>query len=63
MDTISLEARSCLASAERWRAQARHIRVAAEQTHLTAPQRATLQREADACHRQADEWVLGAEEY
>ena len=63
MDTISLEARSCLASAERWRAQARHLRVAAERTRLTVQQRVTLQREADACDQQADEWVLGAEEY
>ena len=63
MDTISFEARSCLASAERWRAQACDVRAAAQQTHLTEPQRAILRREAEACDRQADEWVLGAEEY
>ncbi len=39
---------SCLASARRWRKEA---------VHLTAGQRATLLREAEAAERQADWWL------
>ena len=52
---------SCLASARRWRREAEHLRGNAEAATLTAGQRATLLREAEAAERQAD-WWLGAVE-
>jgi hypothetical protein len=48
---------SCLASARRWRREAEHLRDKAEAVHLTAGQRATLLREAEAAERQADWWL------
>ena len=48
---------SCLASARRWRKEAEHLRNNAEAVHLTAGQRATLLREAEAAERQADWWL------
>ncbi len=48
---------SCLASARSWRKEAEHLRDNAEAAYLTAGQRATLLREADAAERQADWWL------
>jgi len=48
---------SCLASAGSWRKEAEHLRDNAEAVHLTAGQRATLLREAEAAERQADWWL------
>ncbi len=48
---------SCLASARSWRKEAEHLRDNAEAAHLTAGQRATLLREAEAAERQADWWL------
>ena len=48
---------SCLASARHWRKEAEHLRNNAQAAHLTAGQRATLLREADAAERQADWWL------
>ncbi len=44
----------CLASARTWRKEAEHLRDTAAAAHLTAGQRATLLREAEAAERQAD---------
>ncbi len=48
---------SCLASARSWRKEAEHLRDNAEAATLTAGQRATLLREAEAAERQADWWL------
>ncbi|MEJ7715977.1 MAG: hypothetical protein WKF40_09890 [Thermoleophilaceae bacterium] len=48
---------SCLASARRWRTHAEVLRDNAEAAYLTAGQRATLLREAEAAERQADWWL------
>ncbi len=48
---------SCLASARSWRKEAEHLRGNAEAAYLTAGQRATLLREAEAAERQADWWL------
>ena len=48
---------SCLASARSWRKEAEHLRDNAEAAYLTAGQRATLLREAEAAERQADWWL------
>ena len=47
----------CLASARRWRKEAEHLRNNAEAATLTAGQRATLLREAEAAKRQAGWWL------
>ncbi len=44
---------SCLASARGWRKEAEHLRDNAEAAYLTAGQRATLLREAEAAERRA----------
>ncbi len=48
---------SCLASARARRKQAEHLRGNAKAPYLTASQRATLLREAEAAERQADWWL------
>ncbi len=50
---------SCIASARSWRKEAEHLRDNAEAAYLTAGQRATLLREAEAeaAERQADWWL------
>ena len=48
---------SCLASARTWRSEAEHLRDHAKASCLTASQRATLLREAEAADRQADWWL------
>lgn len=63
MLTAEMERRSCLASAERWRRQAGHAREHAGRSYLQPPQRKALLAEAEACDRQADWWVAGADDY
>jgi len=58
-----MERQSCLASAEQWRRQAEQIREHAGRSYLQPRQRDTLLAEADACDRQADWWVAGADDY
>ncbi len=48
---------SCLASARSWRKEAEYLRDNAEAVYLTAGQRATLLREAEAAERQANWWL------
>ncbi len=48
---------SCLASARSWRKEAEHLRDNAEAAYLTAGQRATLLREAEAAERQVAWWL------
>jgi hypothetical protein len=63
MSTVEMERRSCLASAERWRRQAEHIRTHAARSYLKPDQRGALLTEAEACDRQADWWLDGADAY
>ena len=62
MDGRTLAARSCQASAARWRQQAENLRAAARARHLTPDQAATLLREAEAAGRMAASWDQGAKE-
>ena len=48
---------SCLASARGWRKEAENLRHNADTAYLTANQRATLLREAEAAERQARWWL------
>ena len=61
--TAEIERQSCLASAERWRRQAEHVREHAGRSYLQPRQRKALLAEAQACDRQADWWVAGADDY
>lgn len=61
--TAEMERQSCLASAERWRRQAEHVREHAGRSYLQPRQRKALLAEAEACDRQADWWVAGADDY
>ena len=63
MLTDTLERQSCLSSAEQWRRQAGHLREHAQRGYLRPEQREALLAEAEACDRQADWWVAGAEDY
>lgn len=63
MTTAEADARSCQASAERWRQEAVNLRVLADGAHLSPEQRAMLLREADAADRQAKWWISGRDEY
>lgn len=63
MLTAEMERQSCLASAERWRLQAEHAREHAGRSYLRPGQRKALLTEAEACDRQADWWVAGADDY
>jgi len=60
--TAEMERQSCLASAERWRRQAQHVREHADRSYLQPQQRKALLAEAEACDRQADWWVAGADD-
>ncbi len=62
MDQRAFAARSCQASATRWRRQAGILRASARARHLTPDQAATLLREAEAAERMATWWDRGAEE-
>ena len=63
MLTAALERQSCLSSAEQWRRQAGHLRDHAQRGYLRPEQREALLAEAEACDRQADWWVAGADDY
>ena len=63
MLTAEMERQSCLASADRWRRQAEQVREHAERSYLLPRQREALLAEAEACDRQADWWVAGADDY
>ena len=63
MLTPALERQRCLRSAEEWRRQAGHVREHAQLRLLHPGQREMLLREAEACDRQADWWLTGAEDY
>ena len=62
MLTAEMERQSCMASAERWRRQAEYAREHAGRSHLQPRQRKALLAEAEACNRQADWWVTGADD-
>jgi len=63
MLTAEMERQSCLSSAEQWRRQAKQIREHAGRSYLQSRQRDALLAEADACDRQADWWLAGADDY
>ena len=63
MLTTEMKRRSCLASADRWRRQAEQVRDHAGRSYLRPQQREALLAEADACDRQADWWLAGADNY
>ena len=63
MLTAEMERQSCLSSAEQWRRQAEQVREHAGRSYLQPRQREALLAEADACDRQADWWVDGADDY
>ena len=63
MLTAEMERRSCLTSFDRWRRQAEHVSEHAGRSYLLPRQREALLAEAEACDRQADWWVAGADEY
>lgn len=63
MLTAAMERQSCLSSAEQWRRQAFHVREHAGRAYLRPEQREALLLEAEACDRQADWWVAGADDY
>lgn len=63
MLTAEMERQSCLASADRWRRQAEQVREHAGRSYLQPGQRRALLAEAEACDRQADWWVAGADDY
>ncbi|MDT8278725.1 hypothetical protein RQ734_21955 [Roseomonas mucosa] len=63
MLTAAMERQSCLSSAEQWRRQAFHVREHAGRAYLRPEQREALLLEAEACDRQADWWLAGADDY
>jgi hypothetical protein len=63
MLTAEMQRQSCLASVERWRHAAEHVREHARRRYLSPQQRETLLAEAEACDRQAAWWLAGADEY
>ncbi|GAV35981.1 hypothetical protein ROTAS13_03664 [Roseomonas sp. TAS13] len=63
MLTAEMARQSCLASAARWRGQAEQVREHAERSDLLPRQREALLAEAEACGRQADWWVQGADDH
>jgi hypothetical protein len=63
MLTADIARQSCLASAKQWRGQAVHIREHAVRDYLRPEQREALLTEAQACDRQANWWLEGADDY
>ena len=63
MLTAEMQRQSCVASAERWPRQAEHVREQAGRSDLQPRHREALLAEAEACDRQADWWVAGAQDY